>query len=295
MKIVHILGVRPHTIKFTPITDNDVLIWTGQHFSKDMSEYLINELKLPSIKYYLGKTDLVDMQQAIVKVLEKELPNLVMVYGDTTSTLAGTMAAYELGIKISHIESGVRSKLYPERKENTIRIVVDNHSDYLFCPTKQALKNIKDEKLDGKAFLVGDPHYDEYIRHRKHQNLVLATFHRAEHTDSKESIQKIFDLLKDYDYVIFPCHHRTWKSIIKYGMDVPENIIMLPPVSYKDMQKYYRMAAKVVTDSGGVTKEAFYAGCPVEPYEIDEWEEVFSFGDGHSKDKIRKEILRLVQ
>lgn len=293
-KIIQIIGCRPHFIKFTQITDKDIIIHTGQHYSKDMSEYLISEFNLPKIKYNLNKTDLVDMQKAITRVLRKEKPSLVIVYGDTTSTLAGTMAAYGLGIEIAHIESGVRSRLYQQRRESEIRAIVDRHSDYLFCPTRQAEINLKEEGIEGITFFVGDPHYDEYIKHRQHQNLVLATFHRAEHTDSKSSLEKVFDLLKGYEYVIFPCHHRTWKAINRFKVRVPENIMMMPPVSYKEMQRYYQIAEKVITDSGGVTKEAYFAGCPVEPYEIDEWEEVFSFGDGHSKEKIRKEILNLL-
>lgn len=298
-KVIHILGVRPHCIKFSPITDNDIIIWTGQHYSKEMSEYLIKEFNLPIIKYYLNKTDLIEMQQAIAKVLKKENPDLVVVYGDTKSTLSGTMAAYELGIKIAHIEAGVRSINYPDRIENKIRIIVDNHSDYLLCPTKQALLNIYEEKIlekddDAKAIFVGDTHYDEHIKHRKHQGFVLATFHRAEHTDTKESLDKIFDMLRHYDYVIFPCHPRTWEAIERFDIDIPENVVIISPISYREMRRYYKNAQKVITDSGGVTKEAFFAGCPVEPYEIDEWQEIFSFGSGNAKELIKKELLKVL-
>lgn len=287
-KVVHVMGVRPHITKYTPI-GGDVIVWTGQHYSRELYEDCWHEFGLPKVSYELNETDPLEMIKKTEAVLKKVKPACVVVYGDTLSTLAGAIAAVNQGIAIAHIEAGVRSSY--QRVENFIRISVDRMATYNFCPTIRAMDNLVCERTMGKIFIVGDVHYDEYIKARRDDGFVLATFHRAEHTDTKNALERVIALMDRSERVVFPCHPRTRKMIEKFGLRLPANVEMTEPVSFYRMQELYRKAKLVITDSGGVTKEAHFAGCPVEPYEIDEWPEVFGFGDGRAKEKIRT-ILR---
>lgn len=286
-KVCHVMGVRPHIVKFTPITDNDTIIWTGQHYSHEMFADLWEQMDLPKPKYHLNKDDMLEQLRL---TLQKEKPDLVVVYGDTYSTLVGAVVADFLDIPIAHIEAGIRSVF--TRSEEFVRRYVDMIADYNFCHSDEALKELSKDYYIGKAFKVGDVHYDEYIKHRKHSGMVLATFHRAEHVDNKKILKRIFDMLAKEGPVIMPCHPRTAKSIKRFKIKVPKNVSIVDPMRYKELQSYYTRVKKVITDSGGVTKEAFMAGCPVEPIGIDEWPEVFCWGDGTAKEQIKKILLK---
>ena len=290
LKIVHVMGTRPHIIKFTPITDSDIIIWTNQHFDKEMFGDLWLEMGLPEIKYQVQWKGVVETVPEVQRLLTMLKPDCVIVYGDTYSTAVGAEAAIKADVKLAHIESGIRSSY--DRVEDEIRKHVDALSDFLFCHSVTAADELVCEGVIGAKFVVGDVHYDEFLKTRESENFTLATFHRQEHVDIKENLQAIFDYLEGRGEVVFPCHPRTQKRMNEFGIKAPKNVMLIKPISYKEMQKWIKRAKKVITDSGGVTKEAFFAGCPVSPYEIDEWPEVTAFGDGHAKENIKTILTR---
>jgi UDP-N-acetylglucosamine 2-epimerase len=290
VKILQILGVRPHIVKFTPITDKDVICWTGQHYDKELFSDLWHEFNLPPIKYDLGEKDTQRTTELLEVVLKKEKPDYVIVYGDTATTLAGALAAKLCNCKLAHIEAGIRSKF--ERIENAIRIKVDRLADINYTPNSRTANNLAmDNQVKGETVVVGDPHYDEYIKHREHKNWTLATIHRAEHTDIKAVLKAIIRGLGKEGRVILPAHPRLARRLKQFKIQVPKNVSLIKPVSYRELTGWFKHAKRVITDSGGVTKEAFFAGCPVTPIEIDEWQGVLDFGDGTAKIKIKNHLL----
>jgi UDP-N-acetylglucosamine 2-epimerase len=290
LKIVHVMGTRPHIIKFTPITDDDIIIWTNQHTDPELYTDLWLEMNLPQVKYQLNWKGVNDTIPEAKRLLEMIAPDCVIVYGDTFSTSVGADSAVFAGVKLAHIESGIRSSY--DRIEDEIRKHVDALSDFLFCHSDSAADELVMEGIRGKAFVVGDVHYDEFLKTRECENFTLATFHRQEHVDIKEKLQEIFDYLARKGEVVFPCHPRTQRRMKEFGIKAPRNISLIKPIPYKEIQKWIKRAKRVITDSGGLTKEAFFAGCPVEPYEIDEWPEVMAFGNGDAKGKIKRILLK---
>lgn len=282
-KFLHILGVRPHCVKFTPI-GKDVVVWTGQHYSKEMKDDLIKEFGI-KIEYDLPCSKLWEMISEIDIVIKKEKPDCVVVYGDTRSSLAGTLAANEAGVKIAHIEAGVRSKLY-NRYEEKARRSIDAFSSYLFCPDQQSMDNLDNEKIMGEKFLVGDVHYEEYVKTREHKGYLFVTIHRQEHVDSKQSLLKMVKEFRQYKgRIIFSAHPRTQKNLKAFNVKLPDNVDMRGALSHKDTLDLVKSAMVVLTDSGGLVKEAVYCGTPVMPFGIDEWEPLVPISN--AKKKIR--------
>ncbi len=301
MKILSIIGTRPQFIKLYPICKaiknfnkdanriNHVIINTGQHFSESMSNIFISELKINEPDYNLDiveDTQLAQVGNMILKleeVLLKECPDIILVYGDTNSTLAGALAAKKLNFKLAHIEAGLRS-FNRSMQEELNRIITDGISDILFCPTKNALKNLRKEGflLKGSncdVYNIGDVMYDAFlllkgialskskiidkIFGREKKNYILVTIHRAENTDNVNKLSKILNLLYKISkrkYIIFPIHPRT-KKRIDYEMlerlDT-KKVKIINPVSYFDMLKLEGNADFIITDSGGVQKEAYF-------------------------------------
>ena len=331
MKVVTIVGARPQFIKAEAVTRavqrynqrcrfnrrlQEILIHTGQHYDYLMDKIFFEELDLPKPNYHLGvgsgshgrQTGM--MLERIEAVLEKEKPEVVMVYGDTNSTLAGALAAAKLSLPVAHVEAGLRSfnRTMPEEIN---RLLTDHLSTFLFCPTDQAVRNLLREGIkDGKGKIVkkvGDVMYDSILYYSevaekkstilkdlnlyfstpnselKTQNYYLATLHRAENTDDPKRLESILKALNEIGRntpVVLPLHPRTKKMIETYHLFSEfKNIKFIEPVSYLNMLKLEKNAKAILTDSGGVQKEAYWLKVPcLTLREETEWVETIKSG-----------------
>jgi UDP-GlcNAc3NAcA epimerase len=260
----------------------EVIIHTGQHFDNNMSEVFFTEMEIPKPKYNLNINGLGhgamtgQMLEKIEEVLLKEKPLAVVIYGDTNSTIAGALAAKKLDIKVVHIEAGLRS-FNMQMPEEINRILTDRISDLLLCPTGTAIKNLKNEgfdNLDNNVVESGDIMKDAVAFYSKNSaerssiisdldlqnnNFVLATIHRQENTDDLQKLRSIFEGLEIINKeipVVLPLHPRT-RNILKNN-NLVYNFIMIDPVGYFDMLELLKNCKMVVTDSGGLQKEAFF-------------------------------------
>ena len=289
MKIVSVVGARPQFIKAATVSRiirqnpgvQEILLHTGQHYDENMSEIFFRELNIPSADYNLEvgsgshATQTGRMLQRIEEVLLKEKPGCVLVYGDTNSTLAGSLAAAKLHIPVAHVEAGLRSfnRAMPEEIN---RIVTDHVADMLFAPTQTAMENLSHEGLAGITSFTGDVMYDSvlYYRDRIRQDpekyrtagipacYLLATIHRAENTDILEHLQNIFLAFSQLDRtVVLPIHLRT-RKIVESSITLPSNVLLIDPAGYLQMMKLTMDSEKVLTDSGGLQKEAYFLGKP---------------------------------
>lgn len=287
MKILTVLGARPQFIKAAAfsrvIADYDgveeIIVHTGQHYDQNMSDVFFTEMDIPLPKYKLqtgGKTHGAMTGQQLEKIEEilfNEKPDLVLVYGDTNSTLAGALAATKLHIPIAHVEAGLRS-FNKKMPEEINRILTDQVSDYLFVPSVGAKKNLLNEGInEEKIFVVGDIMYDVSLYYKEKMvkpnwfdsinlnNFILCTIHRAENTDDEIKLSNIFKGLglsnKD---IILPLHPRTMSKIKEYNINIPKNIKIVEPVGYLEMVWLEVHSDLIVTDSGGVQKEAYFHG-----------------------------------
>lgn len=291
MKIVSVVGARPQFIKCAPVSrtirkqHEEILVHTGQHYDPEMSDVFFEELDIPKPDYNLGIGSGTQGEQTgkmiieIEKVLLKEEPDIVLVYGDTNSTLAGALAASKLHIKVAHVEAGLRSfdRTMPEEIN---RVITDHISNILFCPTDTAVMNLKNEGITEGVYNVGDVmvdalKYNQRIAENKSTILqdmslnpkeyLLATVHRASNTDNKENLSSIVEAFSDSkETIVFPIHPRTRKCLKEYNLweKVLKNTKVIPPVGYLDMLKLESNARKILTDSGGVQKEAYMLGVP---------------------------------
>lgn len=252
-----------------------------------MSQLFFNELKIPKPNYNLEVGSGSHAEQTgkmlvkLEKVLIREKPDLVLVYGDTNSTLAGALAASKLHIPVGHIEAGLRS-FNREMPEETNRVVADHVSNLLFCPTKNAVNLLKKEGITKGVYFTGDVMLDAILQNIKiaekkskilerlnlgPKEYLLATIHRAENTDDKERLKSIFDaFFKSNEKIVIPLHPRTVKYLKKYRLDNKikrsKNVLSIKPVGYLDMLKLERNAKKILTDSGGIQKEAYFLKVP---------------------------------
>lgn len=318
MKLLSIVGARPQFVKIAPFAhaiaqrkaqaENDlehVLVHTGQHYDTAMSDIFFAELDLPEAHYNLGvgsglhgnQTGL--MLAGIEQVLLKVEPDVVIVYGDTNSTLAGALASTKLHIPIAHVEAGLRS-FRREMPEEINRIVADHVCDLLLAPTLAAMKNLDTEALGARAVFSGDVMYDAVLHYRKlakdrsligerlgleKGNYGVVTVHRAENTDD---LGRLRSLLVAFNQIsanslplVFPVHPRTRQRIRSELMDwVPyDRLHLIDPVGYLDMLWLLDHASIALTDSGGLQKEAFFLGCPcVTLRDETEWVETVELG-----------------
>lgn len=293
MKIISIVGARPQFIKAAPVSralrkqHQELLLHTGQHYDDNMSKVFFDELGIPRPDINLGiGSDSHARQTAAIMIgveqyLQQEQPDLVLVYGDTNSTLAGAIAASKLHIPIAHVEAGLRSfnRAMPEEIN---RIVADKVADLLFCPTVTAVKNLAAEGITNGVFNIGDVMYDAALQfapiaEQKSQVLdqlkiepkhyVLLTLHRAENTDSCDNLKQIITALSQAKQrIVFPVHPRTVKLLKHYQLyqilEQAEQVTVIEPVSYLDMIILEKNADKILTDSGGVQKEAYFYRVP---------------------------------
>lgn len=288
--IMHIVGNRPQFIKLAPVSKEirkrgykEVIIHTGQHYDENMSDIFFEELGIPKPDKNLGIGSGTHAQMTgkamveIEKVLWEYNPQCVILYGDTDSTLAGALATVKMNIPIVHIEAGVRTGVL-KNPEEANRIVTDHLSELLFCSDKDSLDNLTKEGIGEKAFQVGDVMYDTFLQYKDIQKeevlkkyeveedkYILMTWHRQENTESKERMLKIIQFLEKVKYdIIYPVHPRTRAKLFEYGllekMESMSNIHLLPPIGYMEMIKLMSSAHLILTDSGGVSKESFFAG-----------------------------------
>lgn len=285
MKILTVLGARPQFIKaaaFSRViqrssTIEEVIVHTGQHYDQNMSDVFFDEMDIPKPKYMLqtgGKTHGAMTGQQLEKIEEIliiEKPDIVLVYGDTNSTLAGALAAVKLHIPIAHVESGLRS-FNRKMPEEINRILTDQISDFLFVPSLGAKENLLREGIKANnIFVVGDIMYDVALYYKEKMikpswfdalnltKFVLCTIHRAENTDD---ITKLTNILKGLELsqkdIILPLHPRTVGKIKQYGLTIPSNIRVVDPTGYLEMVWLEVHSDFIVTDSGGVQKEAYF-------------------------------------
>jgi UDP-GlcNAc3NAcA epimerase len=292
MKIVTIIGARPQFIKSAAVSQaiidynqaghltivEEVIVHTGQHYDPNMRAIFFDEMHIPKPKFHLDINGLShgamtgQMLEAIEKVLLDEKPDWVMVYGDTNSTLAGALAASKLHIKVAHIEAGLRS-FNMKMPEEINRILTDRVSSILFCPTESALDNLEKEGYNQLGISIvknGDVMLDASMmfsafakapQEKLPEKFCLATVHRAENTDDPERLKGIFKALAEIGKetaVVIPMHPRTKKYLEKYNIELPSSIIVLNPVGYMEMLYLLKNCQVVLTDSGGLQKEAYF-------------------------------------
>ena len=326
MNIATIVGARPQFIKAAMLSRkildnnsiNETIIHTGQHFDKNMSAIFFKEMKIPKPHYNLEIGSLPHgamtgrQLEEIEKILYDLNPDIVVVYGDTNSTLAGAIAASKMHIPVAHVEAGLRS-FNKKMPEEINRILSDHVSDYLFTPTDVAKKNLINEGIvDEKIFTVGDIMYDAALFYSeladknldflenlsiKPEKYILSTIHRPENTDNKIKMKNILTALSESTLpVVMPIHPRTKKKLFDYQLLDFKNIDFIDPVGYLDMILLQKNANKIATDSGGIQKEAFFHGIPcITIREETEWVELVDIGanklTGSKKDKIQNALI----
>jgi len=327
MKIVTIIGARPQFIKASALSRafrehnktsdqkiEEIIIHTGQHFDENMSEVFFTELEIPHPNYNLEIANLPHgamtgrMLEAIEVVLKDEQPDYVLIYGDTNSTLAGALAASKLHIPIAHVEAGLRS-FNMRMPEEVNRIVSDKISNLLFCPTEIAVINLKNEGIVSGVHNVGDVMYDVTLYYREQAkakielskwnvtdgNYALCTIHRAENTDNLSRLQSIFDALREIAKelpVILPIHPRTRQLLKRLDKETwLKSINILEPLPFLEMLRLEMSAKVILTDSGGIQKEAYFHEVPcITLRDETEWVETVEMGwnkiVGADKEKI---------
>ncbi|MBL4938124.1 UDP-N-acetylglucosamine 2-epimerase (non-hydrolyzing) [Clostridium sp. YIM B02515] len=322
MKILTVIGARPQFIKAAAVSKvlrskyNEILIHTGQHYDENMSKVFFDELKIPIPDYNLTVgsgghgVQTGNMLIKLEDIFVKEKPDLVLVYGDTNSTLAGALCASKLLIPVAHIEAGLRS-FNMNMPEEQNRILTDHISTLLFTPTTSAVKNLYNEGIKNNIYNVGDVMYDA-VKHFTNiskenssiidkldllkKKFILTTIHRAENTNNISNLKNIIEALNETSKtIVLPLHPRTKKYIESYNLVLNNNIKVIEPVGYLDMLNLEMNSEKIVTDSGGVQKEAYFMAKPCITLRNEtEWVETVEAGwniiVGTNKDKISKAI-----
>jgi UDP-N-acetylglucosamine 2-epimerase len=321
MKIVTIVGARPQFIKAAPVSlalraagVNEYLVHTGQHYDYGMSQIFFDELGIPQpdVNLNVGSgshgRQTGQMLAAIEDLLLAEKPDWLLVYGDTNSTLAGALAAVKLHIPIAHVEAGLRSfnRAMPEEHN---RVLTDHCADMLFCPTETAVYNLQRENITQGVYHVGDTMYDAVLRFAdiaaqkstilsqldiQPKQYLLATLHRPYNTDNPDNLRNILTAFLDSDErIIFPVHPRARQKIADLpGLNLENsNVKMIPPVGYLDMLQLERHSRKILTDSGGIQKEAYFFAVPCVTLRPEtEWVETVEAGWNHLVGADRSQI-----
>lgn len=318
MNLVTIIGARPQIIKAAAVSRAivehnkkhadcqilETIVHTGQHYDKNMSQVFFEELDIPEPHFNLGVgsgphgEQTSKMLQGIENVFVKEKPDCCLVYGDTNSTLAGALTAAKLHICVAHVEAGLRS-FNRRMPEEINRVVTDHISDILFCPTEKSVDNLSNEGISAGVHQVGDVMFDSIRFYTKRAKTVeqrtlkrldirpksyyLATVHRAENTDDGMRLANIFEALDEIATtdcpVVLPLHPRTVKYVQKYGLKFANGIRAIQPISYLEMVVLEKNARLILTDSGGVQKEAYWFNVPcITLRDETEWSETVETG-----------------
>jgi UDP-GlcNAc3NAcA epimerase len=314
MKILTVVGARPQFIKassFSRALDkfnknhsqhmNEIIIHTGQHFDQNMSDIFFSELEIPEPKYNLNISNLSHgamtgrMLEELENIFVQENPDSILVYGDTNSTLAAALAASKLAIPLLHIESGLRS-YNMNMPEEVNRVLTDKLSSYLFCPSKVACDNLTKEGIRENIHFVGDVMFDVVLHLKKSNHLkpfqdlslkereyCICTLHRQENTDDPVKMRNILESLQIINKdirVVMPIHPRTKKIISDYDQnDLLKGLNVITPISYKQMLSLLDNSSFLITDSGGMQKEAMYLKKPCLTLRDEtEWTETVDLG-----------------
>lgn len=324
MKILTVVGARPQFIKAAVVSHElrkkytEILVHTGQHYDYNMSEKFFEELDIPKPNYNLGISGgshaemTGKMMIEIEKVLEKESPDYLLVYGDTNSTLAAALSAAKLHIPVCHVEAGARTHSMTNPEEIN-RICTDHVSSLLLASTKSGYDELKKEGLSNNSFLVGDPMYDAFDKYSKILNVkdiklntlfggeidvpkkfYYLTCHREENTKDDQTLLEIFKAMNDLDFpTIYPVHPRNKKRALRLNnLYNFKNIILCEPVGYLESTCLVKNAEKIVTDSGGLQREAFFANkkC-VTLLDFECWPETMVENRNNLSKPIKSEIL----
>lgn len=307
MNIITIIGARPQFIKAAMLSQTikqrqtegypiqEKILHTGQHYDYEMSDIFFTELGLPTPSWHLGcGASTNEMTQQIIPILQQEKPDLVVVYGDTNSTLAGARAAHQCGIPLAHIEAGLRS--FTNMVEEHNRVETDKLAHWLFCPTSTAVNNLKAEGITERVYQVGDIMYDAALqigsiatkaldKFAIQSPYLLATIHRAENTDQIDRLERILLAFAQINWpIIWPMHPRTKKVISAHPMlqqllQKATNIQVIDSVGYADIATLEKNAHCILTDSGGIQKEAYFHRTPcITLREETEWVETVQTG-----------------
>lgn len=309
MKVITIIGARPQFIKAAVVSRafkehrpdvQEIIVHTGQHYDANMSDIFFNELEIPKPDHNLGigggthGQNTGRMTEKLEALMMDVQPDWVLVYGDTDSTLAGSLAASKLHIPVAHVEAGLRS-FNRRMPEEINRVLTDHIADILFTPTETGRTNLLNEGIaEDKIKLVGDVMYDATLFYKQKarkprlpaelniqgDDFVLCTIHRAENTDDPQRLKSIFQGLHDSgETIVLPMHPRTKVKISEYGIVIPENVYVSGPVGYLEMVWLEANCRLVATDSGGVQKEAYFFGKPcVTMRDETEWVELVEAG-----------------
>jgi UDP-GlcNAc3NAcA epimerase len=307
LKVVSVVGARPQFIKAAPVGRalrarglTEVLVHTGQHYDHNMSALFFQELDIPEPHFNLGVGSGLhgwqtgQMLTRIEEVLLEERPDWVLVYGDTNSTLAGALAAVKLHVPVAHVEAGLRSFNRGMPEEHN-RVLTDHAADLLFCPTQTAVDHLAAEGVTRGVHLTGDVMYDAVLYNSDlaearsdvlgrldlaPENYMLATVHRPQNTDDPGALSAILVALGELERtVVLPAHPRMQAALERYGFEAPDNVRLINAVGYLDMLVLEKHARLILTDSGGVQKEAYFFAVPcVTLREETEWVETVAAG-----------------
>lgn len=293
MKILSVVGARPQFIKAGPVSlelrqrFDEIIVHTGQHYDKNMSDVFFNDLKIPKPNYQLNigsgshAYQTGNMMIELEKIFIQEQPDIVLLYGDTNSTLAAGLAAVKLNMPIAHVESGPRNNDI-NIPEEVNRVTVDRISSINFCATEESVKNLNRENIINNVYLTGDVMFDAFIKSMEiveekssivdqlklnKNDYILLTIHRSFNTDDEEKLNNIVNaLIQINQIIVFPVHPRTIKKLVEYGLlekiEKKKNIIITDPLGYFDFILLEKYSKKIVTDSGGVQREAYFAKKP---------------------------------
>jgi len=292
MKVLTVVGARPQFIKCAPVSKEirkvgtEILVHTGQHYDAGMSDVFFQDLDLPKPDHHLGvgsgspSQQTAQMLEKLERIMMEEKPHCLLVYGDTNSTIAGALAAVKLHIPVVHVEAGLRS-FNREMPEEINRVVTDHVSSLLLCPTETGIENLKREGIIKGVYLIGDVMYDalwdNWTLAKERSSILprlqlttkqyaLVTVHRAENTDNSDNLRNILKALtqlgREKEKIVFPIHPRTKKRLHELGWNPPNQVLVVDPVSYLDMISLEANASIILSDSGGVQKEAYWLGVP---------------------------------
>lgn len=323
-KIVTIVGARPQFVKAAVISRlirneysdrfKEIIVHTGQHYDENMSDVFFKEMMIPKpdINLNIGSGSHGKMTgrmlEKIEEVVLEEKPDILLVYGDTNSTIAGALAASKLHVPVAHVEAGLRS-FNMKMPEEQNRILTDHISSFLFCPTETAVKNLDKEGIKKGVFNTGDVMYDASLFYEKFacppdsiklsDEFALITLHRAENTDSYENLKSIVEALNESGInAIMPLHPRSKKMLEQFNLKFKENIRLIEPVGFLNMIFLEKNCNMIITDSGGVQKEAYFFKKPcITLRDQTEWVETVESGwnvlAGSDKEKIMDKISYL--
>ena len=306
MKVLSVVGARPQFIKLFPVSralrgfHHEIIVNTGQHYDFAMAEVFLRDMNIPRPDYDLDVRSGSHAAQTartlvgIEDVILKESPDAVLIFGDTNATLAAALAASKLRVPIAHVEAGLRS-FNRDMPEEVNRVVADHLSHWLFCPTEAAVRNLQKEGISDRVFCVGDVMLDaalyfgalpatdaQVVRRRGLEpgKYLLATIHRASNTDSSDALRALFQAFACVDEpIVFPVHPRTRNAMDAAGIAPSPNVQAIDPVGYLEMLALEKQARMILTDSGGVQKEAFFFGVPCVTMRTEtEWTELVEAG-----------------